>query len=64
MGIGSWYRGEHRVGIHRPLDMAWEFLQCLWVGEQEGAVSVDCFMVWQQGMHEEMGVMLREVEAG
>ena len=48
----------------RPLDMAWEFLERLWVGEQEGAVSGDCFMGWQLVMHEEMGVMLREIEVG
>ena len=49
---------------HWPLDMVREVLECLWVGEQEGAVSGESFMVWQQGKHVEIGVMLREIEAG
>ena len=44
--------------------MVQKFLECLWIGEQEASVSGDCFVVWQQGMHEEMGLTMREIEAG
>ena len=27
-------------------------------------MSGDCFVVWQQGMHEDMDVILREMEEG
>ena len=55
MGIGT----RWRAGLVRRLtqDKAWELVECLWGSEQEGAVSGDCFVVWQQVMYEEMGVM-------
>ena len=44
--------------------MARECVECLWRGGQKGAVPGGCFIVWQQVMYEEMGVVLREIEAG
>ena len=44
--------------------MARKFSECFLVAEQEVAVSGDRFMVWQQGIHEEMDAILREIEAG
>ena len=49
-----------RAGVVRRLaqDKAWELVKCLWGSEQEFAVSGDCFIVWQQGVYAEMGVIL------
>ena len=39
-------------------------MKCRRRSEEEGAVSGGCFMVGQQGMHEDMDAMLREIETG